>query len=42
MDKGKIGKFIGELRKEKNMKQEEMAEILEITNKTISRWETGK
>ena len=42
MDQGKIGKFIGELRKEKNMKQQELADLLGVTSKTISRWETGK
>lgn len=42
MNKQKIGQFIGELRKEKNMKQEELAERLGVTAKTISRWETGK
>lgn len=42
MDQNKIGKFIGEIRKEKNMKQVELAEKLGVTSKTISRWETGK
>lgn len=38
----KIGKFIMEIRKEKNMKQSDLAERLGVTNKTVSRWETGK
>ena len=42
MNQEKIGKFIAELRKEKNMTQEELAEMLGVTSKTISRWETGK
>ena len=42
MDQSKIGKFIGEIRKEKNMKQSELAEKIGVTNKTVSRWETGK
>lgn len=42
MNQSKIGKFIGEIRKEKNMKQSELAERLGVTNKTVSRWETGK
>lgn len=42
MDQNKIGKFIGKIRREKNMKQKELAEILNVTSKTISRWETGK
>ena len=41
MDTLKIGKFIALKRKEKNMTQEELARILGVTNKTISRWENG-
>ena len=37
-----IGKFISQLRKEKNLSQEKLGDILGVTNKTISRWETGK
>ena len=42
MDLIKIGKFISELRAEKGLTQEQLGEILFVTNKTISRWETGK
>ena len=42
MKQEKIGKLIGEIRKEKNMKQSDLAELLGVTNKTVSRWETGK
>ena len=42
MEQSKIGKFIGQVRKDKNMKQKELADILNVTSKTISRWETGK
>lgn len=42
MDQERIGKFIAERRKEKGMTQEELAQKLDINNKTISRWETGK
>ena len=42
MDQEKIGKFIAELRKEKNMTQEQLAEKLGVTSKSISRWENGK
>lgn len=38
----KTGKFIALLRQEKGMTQEELGERLGITNKTVSRWETGK
>lgn len=41
MDIVKIGKFIAELRREKNLTQEELGEKLGVTNKTISRWENG-
>lgn len=42
MNQEKIGKFIAELRKEKNMTQEQLAEVLEVNVKSISRWENGK
>ena len=41
MDTFKIGRFIARVRKEKNMTQEELANILGVTNKTVSRWENG-
>ena len=37
-----IGKFIAKKRKEQNMTQEQLAERLGVSNKTISKWETGK
>ncbi len=42
MNQEKIGKFIAERRKEKNMTQEQLAEKMGVTAKTISRWENGK
>ena len=41
MDLVQIGKFIAQLRKEHEFTQEKLGEILGVTNKTISRWETG-
>ena len=41
MDQIKIGKFIAEKRKEKNMTQSELAEKLSITDRAISKWENG-
>ncbi len=38
----KIGNFIGAKRREKNLTQEQLAEKLGVSNKTISKWETGK
>lgn len=41
MDNIKIGKYIAENRKKKNMTQEQLAEKIGVTSKTISRWENG-
>ena len=41
MDQTKIGLFIKELRKEKGLTQEELAESLGVSNRSISRWENG-
>ena len=41
MDMVKIGRFLSELRKEKALTQEQLGEILGVTNKTVSRWENG-
>ncbi len=41
MDLIKIGKFLQELRKEKALTQEQLAERLGVTRRTVSRWETG-
>ena len=37
MNQEKIGKFIASLRKEKNLTQEELSEILEVNVKSVSR-----
>ncbi len=42
MDSKKVGGFIAELRKEKGLTQLQLAELLNVTDKAISRWETGK
>ncbi len=42
MDQEKIGKFIARCRKDKNLTQEQLAEKLSVTNKSISRWENGR
>lgn len=41
MDQIKIGKFILNCRKEKGLTQEQLAEKLGVTSKSISRWENG-
>ena len=41
MDQLKIARFIAECRKEKNLTQLQLAEMLNITDKAISKWERG-
>ena len=41
MDQIKIGKFIAECRKNKKLTQAQLAEKLNITDRAISKWETG-
>ncbi len=41
MDTKKIGMFLKELRNEKGITQEQLGEKIGVSNKTISRWETG-
>lgn len=41
MDTKKIGAFLRSLRQEKGLTQEQLAEHFNISNRTISRWETG-
>ncbi|MBQ7670384.1 MAG: helix-turn-helix domain-containing protein [Clostridia bacterium] len=42
MDQIKIGKFISEKRKEQGLTQMQLAEKLGITDRAVSKWETGK
>ena len=42
MDQVKIGKFIADCRKKTNLTQMQLAEKLNITDRAISKWETGK
>ena len=41
MDQQKIGQFLRECRKEKGITQEQLAEMLGVTNRSVSRWENG-
>jgi len=41
MNQKKIGEFMKELRREKSITQEQLAEIMCVSNRTVSRWETG-
>lgn len=42
MDQQKFGVFLRQLRREKGMTQEQLAERLCVSNRSISRWETGR
>ncbi len=42
MDQLKIGKFIAERRKSANLTQMQLGEMLNITDRAVSKWETGK
>ena len=42
MDNEKIGKYISLCRKNKGMTQQQLADILGVTNKAVSKWETGQ
>ena len=42
MNQEAIGKFISTCRKEKGLTQTQLAEKLNITNRAVSKWETGK
>ncbi|HIX12452.1 MAG TPA: helix-turn-helix domain-containing protein [Candidatus Anaerofilum faecale] len=41
MDCTKVGNLIAQLRREKGMTQQQLAERLNISNKTVSKWECG-
>ena len=42
IDNKKTGRFIAELRKSKGLTQNALAELLDISNKAVSKWETGE
>ena len=42
MNQEKIGKFIAECRKNKNMTQQDLAEKLGVSDRTIGNWENGR
>lgn len=41
MDQKKIGDFLKSLRQEKGLTQTQLADILYVSNRSISRWEQG-
>lgn len=42
MNQTETGKFIARCRKEQNLTQAQLAEKLNITDRAVSKWETGK
>ena len=42
MDQTQFGRFVAQLRKEQNLTQKELADRLHVTDKAVSKWETGK
>jgi len=42
MNQTAIGKFIAQKRREKNLTQEQLAEKIGVSNKTVSKWENGR
>ena len=42
MEQQKIGRFINELRKEKELTQKQLADKIGVSDKTVSKWETGR
>lgn len=42
MNTEKVGRFIAEQRKRKSLTQKQLADLLNVTDKAVSRWETGK
>lgn len=42
MNQAKVGRFIAECRKKNNLTQMQLAEKLNITDRAVSKWETGK
>ncbi len=41
MDCNKVGSLIRDLRKEKGLTQKKLADLMNISDKTISKWERG-
>lgn len=41
MDQVRIGKFISQCRKERHLTQEQLAAMLHVSNKSVSKWDNG-
>ena len=42
MEQEKIGRFLGQVRRERGLTQEQLAQQLGVSQRTVSRWETGR
>ena len=42
MEQEKIGRFLGQVRREQGLTQEQLAQRLGVSQRTVSRWETGR
>lgn len=42
MEQEKIGRFLGQVRRERGLTQEQLAQRLGVSQRTVSRWETGR
>lgn len=42
MNQEKIGAFIADMRKKQGMSQKQLADVVGVTDKSVSKWETGK
>ena len=42
MEQEKIGRFLGKVRRERGLTQEQLAQRLGVSQRTVSRWETGR
>jgi len=42
MDQAKIGKFISDMRKKQGLTRKQLSDQLNVTDKTVSKWETGE
>ena len=41
LNQEKMGRFLSEIRKEQGMTQQQLADVIGVSNKTISKWEMG-
>lgn len=41
LNQEKTGKFIAEMRRKQNLTQKQLAEQIGVSDKTVSKWETG-